>query len=515
MASSLVRGRHVICKVDSRDHAQVIEHGAVFQRDGVIVEVGKFDDLSQKHRPDEILGSDDHVVLPGFVNSHHHVGLTAFQMGTPDLPLELWIVDRVRKRDVDPYLDTLYSAFEMIESGITTVQHLHSRAAGPVERVHQAAAQVLKAYADIGMRVSYSFGLRDQNRLVYQDDEEFLKRLPADLAPEVAELVRSQRIPLEDNFALFEQLYREHNHTARARIQLAPANLHWCSDQALAKLGDCAARYRVPLHMHLLETKYQQDYAQRRTGGTAVAHLHDLGLLGPGLTLGHGVWLTESDIELIARSGTLVCHNPSSNLRLRSGIAPVNCLEEHGVRVALGMDDASINDDRSMLQEMRMALKLHRVPGMDDDGVPTAPQVLQMATEHGALSTPFAAGIGTLEAGKAADMVIMDWKHIVHPYLDSEVPVVDAIVHLARTTGVETVLVAGEPILRDGRFTRLNKSEVLDELAATLRLPLRPDEERRRDISKRLLPHVKRFYAEEGYLAERELEPFYHLNCRH
>src|SRR5687768_10946007 len=230
MASSLVRGRHVICKVDNRDHAIIIEHGAVFQRDGVIVEVGKFADLSVKHRADETLGSDQHVVLPGFVNSHHHVGLTAFQMGTPDLPLELWMADRVRKRDVDPYLDTLYSAFEMIESGITTVQHLHSRATGPVERVHGAASQILKAYRDIGMRVSYSFGLRDQNRLLYQADEKFLKRLPADFASEIAELVRAQALPLEDNFTLFEQLYREHNDSARARIQLAPANLHWCSD---------------------------------------------------------------------------------------------------------------------------------------------------------------------------------------------------------------------------------------------------------------------------------------------
>jgi cytosine/adenosine deaminase-related metal-dependent hydrolase len=435
-------------------------------------------------------------------------------MGTPDLPLELWMADRVRKRDVDPYLDTLYSAFEMIESGITTVQHLHSRATGPVERVHGAASQILKAYRDIGMRVSYSFGLRDQNRLLYQADEKFLKRLPADFASEIAELVRAQALPLEDNFTLFEQLYREHNDSARARIQLAPANLHWCSDQALTRLGECAATFRVPLHMHLLETKYQQDYAQRRTGRTAVAHLRDLGLLGPGLTLGHGVWLTEADIELIAQSGTLVCHNPSSNLRLRSGIAPVNYLEQHGVRVALGMDDASINDDRSMLQEMRVALKVHRVPGMDD-AVPTAPQVLQMATEHGALSTPFGTGIGTLETGKAADIVIMDWKHIVHPYLDSDVPVVDAIVHLARTTGVETVLVEGEPVLRDGRFTRLNKADVLEDFAATLRLPRRPDEERRREISKRLLPYVRQFYADEGYLSETESEPFYHMNCRH
>ena len=112
-------------------------------------------------------------------------------------------------------------------------------------------------------------------------------------------------------------------------------------------------------------------------------------------------------------------------------------------------------------------------------------------------------------------MVIMDWKHIVHPYLDSDVPVVDAIVHLARTTGVETVLVAGEPVLRDRRFTRLNKAQVLEEFAATLLVPRRPDEERRREISKRLFPYIRQFYADEGYLSESGREPFYHVNCRH
>jgi 5-methylthioadenosine/S-adenosylhomocysteine deaminase len=514
MASSLVHGKYVICKVNNRNDAYVIEDGAVFQRDGVIVEVGKFETLSKKHRADRVLGSDQHVVLPGFVNSHHHVGLLAFQMGTPDLALEQWTMHRLRKRDVDPYLDTLYSAFEMIESGITTVQHLHNRATGPLDKLHKSAGQVLKAYQDIGMRVSYSFGLRDQNRMVLGADADFLERLPADLAPEVAALVSAQAIPLEDNFSLFEQLYREYNHAERTRIQLAPVNLHWASDKALAMIRDCAAKYRVPVHMHLLETRYQKDYARRRSGGTAVSHLRDLGMLGPHMTLGHAIWVTESDIDLIAESGTLICHNPSSNLRLRSGIAPVNAFEQRGVRVAIGLDDASINDDRSMLQEMRMALQVHRTPGMDDN-VPTAPQVLQMATEHGARSTPYGTSIGTLEAGKAADIVIMNWHHIAHPYLDSEVPVVDALVHLARTSGVETVLVAGEPIFTDGRFTRLNKADVLAELAASLRVPLLPAEVRRRDIAKRLFPYVKQFYADEGYLDAPEGVPFYHLNCRH
>lgn len=227
---------------------------------------------------------------------------------------------------------------QMIESGVTTVQHLHSRVNGPAQRIHAAASHVIKAYQDIGMRVSYSFGLRDQNRFVYAPDEQFIARLPADLGAEVAELLRTQAIPLEENFSLFEQLYGEHRGAERVRIQLAPVNLHWCSDRALTMVKNCADKYDVPMHMHLLETRYQKEYARRRTGATAVRHLQSLGLLGPNLTLGHGVWVTEPDIDLIAETGTCVCHNASSNLRLRSGIAPLNPLAERGVRVAIGLD---------------------------------------------------------------------------------------------------------------------------------------------------------------------------------
>ena len=132
--SSLIRGKHVICKVTGPMEAQTVDDGAVFQRDGTIIEVGRYQDLAQKYEPDEVIGSAEHVVMPGFVNSHHHVGLTPFQLGSPDNPLELWLADRLGARDVDPYLDTLYSAFEMIESGITTVQHIHGRQVGPVSR---------------------------------------------------------------------------------------------------------------------------------------------------------------------------------------------------------------------------------------------------------------------------------------------------------------------------------------------------------------------------------------------
>ena len=112
MASSLIRGRYVICRALSRTEAEIIEDGAVFQRDGRIVEIGPYEELSARHRPDEELGSPDHVVLPGFVNSHHHVGLTPLQLGSKDHALELWFATRLCARKVDRYLDTLYSAFE-------------------------------------------------------------------------------------------------------------------------------------------------------------------------------------------------------------------------------------------------------------------------------------------------------------------------------------------------------------------------------------------------------------------
>jgi cytosine/adenosine deaminase-related metal-dependent hydrolase len=511
MASSLIRGKYVICKVSSRTEAQVIEDGAVFQRDGAIIDIGTYEDLTTKYQPDEILGSSEHVVMPGFVNSHHHVGLTPFQLGSPDYPLELWFASRIAARDVLPYLDTLYSAFEMIESGITTVQHLHGWRGGPISRVKAIAEQILRAYEDIGMRVSYSYALRDQDRLVYESDEAFVKRLPPDIAPDVAAWLEAQTIPIEDHLRLFVDLWEHWNSHERMRIQLAPANLHWCSDEALKALGEYAAKYRVGMHMHLLETAYQKEYARRRTGMTAVRYLEDLGLLGPHMTLGHGVWVTEDDIERIAATGTMICHNASSNLRLRSGVAPLNHWTARGLRVALGLDEAGINDDRDMLQEMRMVLRLHRVPGMDDV-VPTSAQVFQMATENGALTTGFANSLGTLEPGKAADVVLMNWRQIAYPYLDQDTPVVDAVVHRAKTSGVETVLVAGEPVLRDGRFTRLNKADILEELSSALRVPFQPPEERRRELSPAVFPHVKRFY--EGWLDEKTRDPFYRPSSR-
>ena len=199
------------------------------------------------------------------------------------------------------------------------------------------------------MRASYSYAVREQNRFIYEDDEVMLAALPEHLVAPMAAWLRPQQIPFPDYMTLYDRLVAENEGQTLTKIQLAPANLHWCGDAALAEIESRSVRDHVPMHMHLLETAYQKEYARRRTGTTAVKHLAKLGLLSPRLTLGHAVWLNEEDIELVAAHGVCICHNCSSNFRLRSGMAPLNEFARRQIPVAVGIDEAGLNDDRDML----------------------------------------------------------------------------------------------------------------------------------------------------------------------
>lgn len=512
MAVSLVRSRAMITKTLSRTEWEEIPDGALLQEDGIITAIGGFAELQAQHPTVPVVGTGREVVLPGFVNAHHHVGLTPVQLGSPDMPLELWFVTRMVLRMVDLYLDTLYSAFEMIASGVTTVQHLHGWIPGTLPEVEARSNQVIRAYEDIGMRVSYAFALRDQNRLVYQTDEEFLASLPAELKGPVRRWFDRLKIGLEGGCDLFRSLHAAHNGKRRVRIQLAPANLHWCSDAALEALTALSRDHDAPMHIHLVETAYQKEYARRRGGGTALEYLDRFGMLGPNLTLGHGVWLSERDIETVAATGTCICHNCSSNFRLRSGVAPLNRFEAMGINTAIGIDEAGLNDDRDMLQEMRLVLRAHRVPGMGEDDVPRMAQVLRMATIGGSRTTPWRDGLGTLEVGKPADLSLIDWHAVAWPYLDPLTPTLDAVIQRAKSSAVKAVMCDGEVIYQDGRFTRVDREAALQALHDDLQRALADDELERRKLAGDLLPHVKRFYAD--WIDPARHEPFYRPSAR-
>src|SRR5579863_8378333 len=160
MTTSLIRGGAVITHAIDRHSWNEVADGAVLQEDGVITAIGTFADLHRQNPDVPVVGDGNDIVLPGFINGHHHVGLTPVQLGSPDMPLELWFVTRMVTRNLNLYLDTLYSAFEMIASGVTTVQHLQGWVPGKLAEVDKGADEAIRAYEDIGMRVSYSFAVR-------------------------------------------------------------------------------------------------------------------------------------------------------------------------------------------------------------------------------------------------------------------------------------------------------------------------------------------------------------------
>ncbi len=497
MTTQIVWGGTLLTGFDAAGEPVIHHDAGVACEGGVIVATGLVSDLKTLYPNATVTGGRDFAITPGFVNAHHHVGLTPLQLGSPDHPLELWFASRIALRDVDLYADTLFSAFEMIESGITTVQHLHSRAPGTPTDILAAAEKVIAAYRDIGMRASYSMALRDQNRLVYEADQDFVARLPEELQPAASAFFQRFTVPLSEQVAVFDELVARHGEGDRIRVQIAPANLHWLSEKALETTGELQRRTGLPVHMHVLETPYQKAYARKRTGGSALAHLDRLGLLGPHFTIGHGVWMSEADIELAADRGVCVCHNCSSNFRLKSGVAPVNRFLARGIPVAIGIDEAGINDDRDMLQEMRLVLRAHRQPGIDAPH-PSPAQVLRMATEGGAGTTPFAGWIGRLEPGMAADLVMFDWPAVTYPYQDEALGFVEVLVQRAKAKAVHSVMIAGEFVYRERRFTTLDRDTVLAGIAEALGKPRTPAEQERVALSQALMPHVRRFY--DGYL---------------
>lgn len=494
MKTIIVRGRKILCGITDRGTADVIDSGAVVVQDGAIAEVGRYDELLDRYQPDEVIGSNRHVVIPGLINAHHHVGLTPFQLGSLDMPLETWIIARWALREVDPYLDTLWCAIQMIESGITTVQHNHLAARLPQEMsLYEGASEVVNAYEDSGMRVAFSMSTRDQNQLVYEDDEKFLATLPSQLADRTRERLDARPITLEEYLSSTAELHARRS-APRTNIFVSPHNVHWCSDGMLTAMSDLARRLSTGLHIHLQETIYQRMYGTRHWSKTPLAHLAELGVLGPEVSCAHGVWLSETDLDILAETGTAICANPSSNLRLKSGVVPVNRLLQRGVNVALGIDEAGINDDNDILQEMRVAQKIHREPGISSPH-PSSYDIFQLATTNAAKVT-FFENVGKIEAGKRADLALIDMERIEEPYLHPDTDIIDALIYRGKGLDVDTVMVDGEILLRDRKFLKMDKSEVAARLKESLARELTDREIRAARLSEEILPYVNRWFAE-------------------
>ncbi|MEM5471766.1 amidohydrolase family protein [Hoeflea sp. AS60] len=495
---------HVLTGPDASGAMQVIDDGAILVRDGIIGAVGELADLVRDNPHAEVRGGRDMVAMPGFANSHHHFGLTPLMMGVPFAPLELWLPQFRKMRQVSLRLDTLYSAIEMLESGTTTVQHITSGLSGTVENWDRTTDEIISAYGEIGMRCGYCFMIRDQNILSYEDDAKVLETLPEEVREWLAPSIQAAQTPTSAYMDFFSRQHRTWSDRSpdMVRMNLAPANLHWCSDDSLQMIFETARSHGASIHMHLLETERQARYAQSRFECSAVEHLERLGCLGPELTIGHGNWMTRDDLDRLSDCGCMVCHNASSGLRLGSGIAPVNEMQRRNIPVALGIDQSNICDDRDMTIEMKLVWALHRETGMWNNRL-EASRILTMATEHGARSVGFGKITGRLEPGRQADIVLMSKSEIGRPVIDPRTPIADAVLHRGSKSAIRQVYVGGRRVVDNGRVTTIDRDAVLAEIADILSAPMTEADQKADRMAAAMMPALEAFHRahspDEGY----------------
>lgn len=484
----------------------VIQDGAVCVSGSDIVEVGRYNDLKKQYPTASVIGSRRFWVMPGFVNAHQHgKGLTNFQLGGIDEPFELSRMKGSPQAKAPPYLDTLYAALRMIEAGITATFHYNaSRGANFYEA---DVRERLRAYNDAGLRVSFGLDIRNRNHVAY-GDAEFLAGLPEELREKArGRTTQSRTADPENYFRLAQQLDDQFKEAADGRIKLflAPAGPQWCSEDLLRSIRQFARARGLGIQIHTAETKYQRGYFLRTYGKSAVAWLDGLEFLSPQVSLAHGVWLSERDIALVAQRGCAVVHNPSSNLRLKSGIAPVADFHAAGIPLAVGLDSSALNDDMDMLQEMRLCANLQRTPGVAAPSLPLE-DILVAATRGGSKILGWGLRCGTLEAGKAADVILLDAGRLREPYLAPQQSPIDALIYRGRSSDVDTVMIGGEILYRGKKHRKLDLRTVLKQLRASVELVGKAD-----PLDEQLLPYLMRYY--QAWDSE-TLTPYHAVNHR-
>lgn len=488
---------------------QPIHDGAVAVAGNTIAAVGTYADLARRHPGVETIGGPDDLLIPGLINGHGHGrGLTDFQRGGRDNTLESWLFDTRKYVPVAVYDDLAYAAVRLLKCGVTTSMHNHllQNPAG-YEAEFEAG---LAAYRDAGQRVQFNPAVRDRNPFVYGDNAAFLAGLPEELRRALAAPPPPGALGAANFVAAVEALHRRHE-SDMARIGFGPLAPQWCSDALLQEVRAASDRLGAPIHIHAVQSIFQKIYGLTDLGKTLIRHMRDIGFLGPRVVIGHCVWPTAEDIRILADSGAGVTHHPSCNLRVRNGIAPAYHMLAAGVRVGLGLDGKSINDDDDLIQEMKVAYLLHRLPSLElDSPCLTARQVFRMATETNAELLGYGGRLGRLEPGALADLVLLDYRAMCRPFVDPAQDPIEVLLYRGSGRHVHTVMVDGRLVVQGGRVTTVDEEAIAARLAASASRPRSEAEQAMVRALDALKERVKAYYA--GWTQRVAPEPYFAVN---
>jgi 5-methylthioadenosine/S-adenosylhomocysteine deaminase len=346
----------------------------------------------------------------------------------------------------------MMSGIISIRSGVTTVQD---------DVLNMACTEasvdgVCRAYRDLGLRAWVTTSLGDRS---FAASHSYVDAKQAAGLGNVAG--GAHPVSAGAQIDLFER-NRSRWHGAedgRIRINIGPRGPQRCTDDLLRRVAEASARYGCAIHTHVLETRAQVVTAQRDYGRSMISYLEDIGFLGPRLTINHGIWLTDEDIALLARYRCSVTHNPLSNLKIGSGICRVRDLLDAGVNIAIGTDGLATSDTGDMIAVLRSATMLHTVTRPEFGQWISAAEGFRMATHGGATSGLMAEELGKLEAGRKADITLLDRRHW------SFLPLHDPIAQLAYSGSpevVRTVIIDGRIVMRDGVILTVNEDAVRD-----------------------------------------------------
>ncbi|MFQ3663172.1 MAG: amidohydrolase family protein [Chloroflexaceae bacterium] len=480
---------------------------AVAVADSRIVAAGPRASLCAAFPDAPLHGGAAYVMLPALVNSHDHGrGLGTLPLGVPDDLLECWLPGLWSQPPLDPYLAALYDGLRLLRAGVSAVVHSHNPR--DWRRLDVEAAATIRGYRDAGIRVAFHAPMVDQHPLVYADAATFLAGLAPRLRVAAAPFLHLPPLSCDEYLGLCEELWRRFHdpveHTVH--IQIGPAGGQWCSDALIGDAVAFARKRATRVHMHLLETRYQRAYAWHRWGTSFPRHLEAIGALGPWLTLAHMVWVEPEDLPLLAGRGVGVAHNPASNLRLRSGIAPLAAMLTAGISVGIGLDGQTLDDDQDMLRELRLAWSLAGLAAPADP--PLSPTtILSLGASQGAAVTfgP-AVPLGRLAPGYLADLVLISrdtgpegWALTLDRPGLGDVPPDHGLALLLRGASrrhVAAVMVGGRWMVRDGHTTTHDEAAVAQALAAELERPATASQRSLAAAARALAPSLRRFYQQ-------------------
>ncbi|MFA6264947.1 MAG: amidohydrolase family protein [Pseudolabrys sp.] len=405
------------------------------------------------------------LVMPALGNAHDHARIARLsQVGSYDVPLEAWLPYLTLLPAVDPYLSSAVSFARSARGGVGAVMAHYTRVQGLTDFPTEAKA-VAKAARDVGIRMALAVHCRDLNPLVYDPHEKLL----AELSPEACACVtrRFLRKPVAavDQVAMVETVAQEIEGDG-VTVQYGPAGVQWCTDAMLRLIGEASARHNRRVHMHLLETKYQRNWADRTFPQGIVRYLDEIGLVNERVSFAHCIYLRPDEMDLIAERGATIVVNTSSNFIVSSGCAPLGEFIKRGCRVAMGLDGLAFDEDEDALREMRLAYNVHKASGFDIRVSPD--DLLRFASANGRFAVTGATN-ADIVAGAPADLLLLDWQSLSADLIEPDVPPFELLLAKGVKRHVKGLIVAGRDVVRDGKVTGVDLAALEAELLAMLR----------------------------------------------